>query len=1357
MLSQPAMSAWSPGNAVRWRFLLLALCLCWLTGTAAGLALPPLPGQQAGGLKEFAFAQPFFEAIGEGDMIPEGIVTALVQDSKGMLWIGTQIGLLRFDGYRFRKFLANPDEPNSLVDNHINRLWLAPDGRLWIGSATNGLSVYDPHLDRFTNFHPDHSRPDALSGQEISALTGDADGGIWVGTREDGLNYLAPGASGFRHFRHVAGDPASLLDDRVRSLLVDSKGQLWVGGVNGLQRLLRSKAAFEQIASDPLDPASLAGQTVRTLFEAHDGKLWLGTNANGVAWLDMKQEVQNQQRNQQANQPQSQQPETVPGKLLLHRPPRQDPLSERLAHSIITTIAQPEPDQIWLGQRNGGIVILHAGDGRVLQHFAHDSSVASSLALDTVTSLLHDKSGLLWIGTLGGGLQRLNLRNHAFRMLRYSPTRHDSLSHANILSVLELDNGQLLVGTDGNGIDILDRKQGLIGGYRVQPGKPGSLADASIFSMVQTTDGTIWAGSQRNGLQRLASGSKIWQTFGLAQGLPDNRISRLLAGRDGELWVGTDRGLARWQAGRARFETFVGKDGSSMHSPVHALAEDRAGRLWIGTSEGLWLREPGNPALQSIVHERSRPASLAANSVSGLLFDSRGQLWVDTAQGLDRLQQWDGKQAEFEHISAKSGVPGLIFDGNMLEDKRGRIWSHRMLFDPKLRRFYPVTKADGFFIGTSWTGSYGTTRDGLLLFGGTQGLGIVAPELFEPWDYQPPVVASELKIDGVGQPLGRLLPELRLQPGQRNFVVEFAALDYSAPQKSRYAYRLQGYDRDWIQSDAEHRNAGYGNLWPGNYVLQVRGTNRNGEWSLQQLEIPIRVLPLLWQTNWFMALLLVLLCSLIALAWRWRISRMRQRARATQSRLRAEALSLQQMVQSRTADILKLGTIGQELTATLDTEQAFERVYRQISARLDAWVFSIGIYDEAASLIRIQYLIEGGQRLTPLQYAMSETDRPAVWCVRERRELVAGTPDELLQYVASILPAKSGRLMASIVYLPLIAEQRVIGCLSVQSPQTRAYNEDQIKFLHVLASYTAIAVANSQAHQALANAHQRLQATQQQLVLQEKMAGLGTLTAGVAHEINNPTNFVHVAAQNLRVDLNEFRQFTTDLINAEDAPEVLQAFTERFETLAGHVSVMLQGTERIKGIVRDLRAFTRLEQAEKKVMRLSECLLSTLNLVRTSWQDQVEFVTEFDDDPAMECWPALLNQVFMNLLINACQAIAARAAQQLQDGAVASPGKVIIRMQLQAAQIQDALLQISFIDNGTGMRPELQARILEPFFTTKPVGEGTGLGLSIAYGIILQHGGNLLIRSTPGEGSCFTLCLPVATNERQADGILCTQ
>nr|WP_316643946.1 CHASE domain-containing protein [uncultured Roseateles sp.] len=273
------------------------------------------------------------------------------------------------------------------------------------------------------------------------------------------------------------------------------------------------------------------------------------------------------------------------------------------------------------------------------------------------------------------------------------------------------------------------------------------------------------------------------------------------------------------------------------------------------------------------------------------------------------------------------------------------------------------------------------------------------------------------------------------------------------------------------------------------------------------------------------------------------------------------------------------------------------------------------------------------------------------------------------------------------------------------------------------------------ANRGLAHTLSDLQATQQQLVLQEKMAGLGTLTAGVAHEINNPVNFAHVAAQNLQVDLREFQGFVRELVQADEAPEVLQAFEQRFATLSSHVDTMLNGTQRIKTIVRDLRTFTRQDATEKSELRISACLHSTLNLVRAAWLDRVEFSLDIRDDPLLPCWPALLNQVFMNLIVNGCQAIAERQ-RRLGD-----TGRGHLKITQHSAGAQ---LLIAIADDGIGISPQTQDHVLEPFFTTKVVGEGTGLGLSIAYGIVEKHGGSLSFTSDLGHGSCFTVSLPMA-------------
>ncbi len=1275
---------------------------------------------------DFPFLQPQFENIGDADEIPFGIVTALAQDQRGLIWIGTQKGLVRFDGYRYRVFRHTANDPHSMAGDYVYALCVAKDGRIWVGTNSDGVSVFDPASERFSHFRHDAKQATSLSSGPIFALLEDAQSNMWLATNH-GLDFLAHRSTQFVHFRPDAQRPDSLLHQQVRSLALDQQQQLWVGSARGLQRYQADKKNFVTVDLSNNVPVPGAVE-VRSLFAASDGKLWLGTTKQGAAWLQTNGKRDEKHQNN----------------IAVHWLPLQEKSTTQqngLSHAWISSILQVG-DEVWLATNGGGINVVARDTGRVLQQVQHDPAFATSLAFDSVKPLLLDRAGLLWVGTWGGGLQRYNSKNKMVRLLRHGTIKQHGLSHPSVFSVLELANGQIAVGTAANGIDIIDRQHGLVDAYRYTDGKPGSLLDPIILALAETPDGSLWVGTQQNGVLRKAVNSRQWQVI---PGLPGQQINRFLYSRDGSLWAATNKGLARIksQAGQVwdtQFTSVPDKHGQAMQSYVVMMVEDAQGRIWAASHHGLWVLEPNSQGLHGIHADQRMASNLHSDDINSLLIDQQKRLWVSTGKGLALMQSWDGEKATFSHISTWLGPEYGVMSGKLQEDNAGRIWSGTAVFDYERTHLHVLSKADGISIGANWVGAYTRTRDGLLLQGGPLGLAIINPKHFIPWDDAPPLVVSELKIDGNSTPLGHLAhvknsateksDSLLLQPHQRNFAIEFAALDFSEPRKNRYLYRLQGYETRWIETDAEHRRAAYGNLWPGTYTLQVRATNRVGAWSPHELDIPIVVLPAFWQTWYFIVLsVLLVLLSTFAL-YRWR------------------TLRLKRLVAARTSDILQLGKIGQELTATLDPELAFARVHQQVRIRLDAHAFRIGIYEEAQQHIRFVYEFEADRRLPSSLQSMAEELRPAVWCVREKRELIVSNYRDLLLYMSEILPPKSGGVMQSIVYIPLMLETKVIGCLSVQSPQQNAYDKGKIEFLRILASYVVIAIANttahgklSAAHDALAQAHieldsslRHLQETQQQMLLQEKMAGLGTLTAGVAHEMNNPTNFIHVAAQNLCVDIEEFQAFVQELIDEEGASDILPAFEERFQKLNRHVTTMLNGTERIKAIVKDLRAFTRLDEADKKIVQLSDCLLSTLNLVRTSWQEKVEFVTDFKDDPAIECWPALLNQVWMNLFVNACQAIEEKQHKQ------AVLGKLSIRLEQRPAEQAIAII---FTDNGIGMSKQVAAHAIEPFYTTKAVGSGTGLGLSIAFGIVQKHGGNLSFTSEEGVGSEFVVLLPM--------------
>jgi signal transduction histidine kinase/ligand-binding sensor domain-containing protein len=1143
--------------AIHTRPRIIYLALLWwlsLAGALSAWASPP-ETTPATSTPTFGFTEPYFETVGDSESIPEGGIGAVVQDARGWLWIGTTRGLIRWDGYRFRKYVRNLYRPHSLPLDYVSTLYTARDGRLWVGMNDEGVAVFDPASENFTHF----GRNLGMAGGKVRALQADSSGGIWVAA-DKGLDYIPASGAQPIHYRHDPNNPASLASNRVRALIVDESDTVWAGTLKGLQILKKGSKNFERIASDPSDPNSLAQQEIHSLYRAIDGKLWIGTITKGAAWLGPKS-MELHWLKVDPNQP------------------------GFLSHPQINRIVQPNPEQIWLGTFGGGINIVSSKDGKVLRYLRHDPSNPNSLLGDSISDIMIDQSGLVWVATWGTGLQRYNPKNRAFHLLRHSPTQPNSLSHPSVYKIASLSDGSILVGHVGNGIGILDRQRGLIGRYHNLPTRPNRFSHVkalpmpsnhSASAMLETRDGTLWIGAGP-GLFNLPKGSQTWHAIPLRPDRPaPAQIFALQETRDGTLWVGSTIGLTYWLPKEKRFAPLILDRSGTPVRGTTTLVEDLAGRIWLGNSNGLWVKTPDRPYLQNIAHDPKRPDSLISDTVVGLVVDKKGSLWVSTRKGLDRLLQWDGQRATFEHSSALAGHGEHTVGVNLLEDRQGRIWSEKFMFDPVKRKLFPFGKAEGFDVGAIWDDSFAKTHDGIMLFGGSKGLAVIDPEQFTPWDFQPQVQPTELKVDGKVIPAQ--IKELRLGPDQRNFSVEFSAFDFSAPHQNRYAYRLQGVDKDWIETDFSQRSASYGNLRPGQYTLQLRGSNRAGEWSPREFSLPVEILPAFWATMPFLVLMAFVLIGSVYAIYRLRVAHLHAKAEA---------------LQARTAEIMQ---------------------------------------------------------------AHSE------------------------------LAKAHGQL--------------------------------------------------GETHHKLEETYERLQATQQQLLLQEKMAGLGTLTAGVAHEINNPVNFTHVAAQIQRMKVDEFQQYVLDLFDESVDPRIAQGFSTRFAELQENIDTMLNGTERITRIVKDLRSFTRLAEAETKSIPLSECLNATVNLVRTSWLEQVEFITDYVDDPEYECWPALLNQVFMNLLVNACQAIAEK--RKLHN--IQAKGHIYLRLKK-----HEHTLDVGIEDDGIGIEPEIQPRILEPFFTTKEVGMGTGLGLSISYGIIQKHHATLSFVSTPGEGSCFTIHLPLAT------------
>ncbi|MCU0774676.1 MAG: diguanylate cyclase [Ideonella sp.] len=878
---------------------------------AAAAPVAPAPAAAAGD----PLAVPRFESVARG-LIPRGVVATLAQDRDGFLWLATGDGLARFDGYRLRMVERDVADPTRRNLGWIRALRAGRDGRLWIGTETDGLAVYDPRTDRVTDVHP--AEPSALppaTHSTIRALAEDRDGAIWIGSLGGGLQRHDPSTGRLDTWRH-APQPGALPDDRVLALHVDRQGQLWVGSWAGLARRDAVTGRFEPVFSDrrsagPVD--DLGGQAVQAIHEDAQGRLWVGTARGAVALVD---------------------PQTRTGRWLA------EPPGGARSPGAVTGFAELPGGVMWVG-RSTGLDLHEAASGAPWRTLRHDPRNAAGLAADEITALLVDEGGAVWVAGLGLGLQRHDPAATALRVrgadLDDAPAGRTAAGagagstdgdrgvvmpgwrEPSARSVAVLDTGEVWLASAAGGLVVMDpqlRVRALVPlpplGANAAPARvPGDSGNLRADAVVQAADGTVWVNTGHE-LRQFDRDRRLRRSVAHA-----GPAHRLFASRDGSVWVCAEDGLYRLRPGASMVERVRLASGAPLATDAFAIAETADGRLWVGTATGLHQVEPGRDVLQPVPSPTGTPKGLGNPVVIGVLVDRSGQLWVDTAvTGLHRMVDWDGREARFDRVSLRLGLAGRPFGANLLQDALGRIWTQQYVYDPSADRVDELTVADGRDIGTGWFHAYGRLADGRLLFAGSKGLLVADAERWAPSDDAPRVVVSELRVDGRRMPAPPALPGIGLTPEQRRWAVTFAALDYSDPAQLRYAVRLEGLDRDWLPVSADDRTVSYGRLSPGAYRLRVRATNRSGVWSPHELDIPVIVQPAWWQTPWAAGAAVGLAALATAGLVRSRTAQLRRRQRELEASVRQRTVELERLTEAlrRESEALKEASLTDPLT-----------------------------------------------------------------------------------------------------------------------------------------------------------------------------------------------------------------------------------------------------------------------------------------------------------------------------------------------------------------------------------------------------------------------------------------------------------
>lgn len=813
------------------------------------------------------------------DGLSQATANCILQDRDGFLWIGTQSGLNRYDGYGIKVFRQGIGE---LSHDWVTSLALGADG-LWIGTKGGGLNFWSETDNQLAWFRHRPEDDNSLSSDRIWTLWTDRNDNLWIGTAESGLNRLDPSRQRLTRYRADPDHPHRLVDDRVRSIVEDDDGRLWIGTFGGLSLFDPQTERFE---TQPLGDDAEAGLEIRALLMDRHGKLWVGTQ-QGLIRLD----------------PESRQLQTFER--------GQDP--DGLSHNWIRSLYQDHRDRLWVGT-DGGLNLIETGpDGAPVS-----IESPSGIGTDQVVAITEDRSGNVWLGTVGEGLRKWNPRSVSFRHYRDDDSE---AGHNNIFAISTDANGGLWTGTFGGGIARIDRESLQRQRFRNDPDDPTSLSEDRVTTLLHDSEGTLWAGTVAGGLnQRPVDGDGFRRHRRRAEvpdSLSSDSVTTLFEDSRGQLWVGTFGGGLNRYLGDDRFLSFVHQvdDPRSLSNDrVLALAEAADGGLWIATDGGglnhLAADEGG---VRHFRHDDEAPLSLSSDELLSLHRDRMGRLWIGTkSNGLDLLEDTEAG-GRFRNYRGSGLLDSTLW--GIESDAQNRLWLSTnqglVRFDPGTLEFRAYDTGDGLQSLEFNLGAHYKSSDGELFFGGVNGVNAFVPREIRDNSVAPNVVLTDFRV--LNQPVDLGIPlaavrSMELDHSDHFLSLEFAALDFTAPEKNQYRYQLKGFEQSWVPMT--DRQVQFTSLSPGSYTLRVQGSNSDGVWSHQEATIDMIVAPPLWLTWWFRSLLLLFAAATVTLAHQLKVRRIRYNNERLQVLVRERTQKLEE-AQERLLRKEKLAVLGE--------------------------------------------------------------------------------------------------------------------------------------------------------------------------------------------------------------------------------------------------------------------------------------------------------------------------------------------------------------------------------------------------------------------------------------------------------------
>ncbi|MCZ6640289.1 MAG: triple tyrosine motif-containing protein, partial [Gammaproteobacteria bacterium] len=741
--------------------------------------------------------------------LADPLIGDLFVDRSGVLWLATESGLKRYDpeSDSFSVYRPEPDNPQSLSGLGVHRIYEDRAGALWI-STSNGLNRFDRDSGIFTHFQHDPEDSSSLSWDWIRSMQEDQDGTLWLATFRDGLQKLDPKTGDVTHYRHDPDDPQSLSHDMLSHLLLDRSNVLWVTTGGGLNRYDRDTDSFVRYLHDPDNPHSISSNSVGPIIEDQAGTIWVGGTWHGGGLNRF---------------------DPATGTFIRYNHDEDDPHS--LSSGWIDRIYQDRSGALWVGTTEGLNRFHPRSEQFALYTDLPDDP--NSLAYHIVTSVYEDYSGALWT-TTGDTLYRIDREDQTISSYSLIPTLVQSRFNPNPdnfltepLDIVGDADGNIWVGTMYSSLQKFDKQTETISHYKPDFDALNRASDLSEYKSILPgsiccvhidSDGVLWVAAG-NSIARYDSDSQTFTHYwhgNPEKSLPRVRmITEIYEDRSGVFWLGTlGDGFIRFDHKKNTFDHFSlipGMRRNLSDNTVSAFYEDQNETLWIGTDRGLKQFDRNTGLLTDYLGLLGRPLE----KVTEILGDGAGQLWIASPEGLGRLNPGTGA---FTFYDALDGIPSRIFSG------------------------FRSSSGEMFFGG-----------EGLIAF---------MPEDIEDDNYVVPVVLTDfllfnlpvaLKEQDESSPLTNTIghsSEVLLTPDQYMFSFEFAALHFRGADRGQYAYKLEGFDKDWVTAPPDRRIAAYSGVGPGSYTFRVKGTNGQGLWNEEGASIRVTILPPFWRTWW---------------------------------------------------------------------------------------------------------------------------------------------------------------------------------------------------------------------------------------------------------------------------------------------------------------------------------------------------------------------------------------------------------------------------------------------------------------------------------------------------------------------------